>query len=208
MAAFARSPRVRELGVEQRNDIREMDRRRSSAARPQREVRDSGTGEPAALAHSPGSQSSAPRAQHVAVDQEHARVRRLAQVRGALGDGVEHRLHVGRRARDDAQDLADRRLLLERVLQLAGALVDLALEPRVRLAQLPVIRLNWSASASSSSPVRTSIFWSRSPSPMRCAPSSQRADRPHHAARERQRAQRRDHQAREQQQRRCAGSTR
>ena len=45
-------------------------------------------------------------------------------------------LHVGRRARDHAQDLADRRLLLERVLELPRPLVDLALESRVRFAQL------------------------------------------------------------------------
>ena len=35
-----------------------------------------------------------------------------------------------------------------------------------------VMRLNRSASPSSSSPVRTTIVWSRSPSPMRCAPSA------------------------------------
>ena len=52
------------------------------------------------------------------VDQVHRRDRRVAQARGALGDRVEHRLHVGRRARDHAQDLADRRLLVERVLRL------------------------------------------------------------------------------------------
>ena len=44
--------------------------------------------------------------------------RRVAQPQRALGDRVEHRLHVGRRARDHAQDLADRRLLLERFLGL------------------------------------------------------------------------------------------
>ena len=36
----------------------------------------------------------------------------------ALGDRVEHRLHVGRRAADDAQDLGRRGLLLERLLGL------------------------------------------------------------------------------------------
>ena len=43
---------------------------------------------------------------------------RVAKVGCALGDRLEHRLHVGRRARNDAQDLADRRLLLERLLRL------------------------------------------------------------------------------------------
>src|SRR6185295_2648124 len=36
----------------------------------------------------------------------------VAQLHGALDDRVEHRLHVGRRAADDPQDVAGRRLLL------------------------------------------------------------------------------------------------
>ena len=40
-------------------------------------------------------------------------VRRLAETCCALGDGLEHGLDVGRRARDDAQDFACRRLLLQ-----------------------------------------------------------------------------------------------
>jgi hypothetical protein len=43
---------------------------------------------------------------------------RAAQPHGALDDGVEDRLHVGRRAADDAQDLARRGLLLERLGEL------------------------------------------------------------------------------------------
>ena len=44
---------------------------------------------------------------------------RPADPRGALGHDVEHRLEIGRRARDDPQDLAGRRLLLQRLGQLA-----------------------------------------------------------------------------------------
>ena len=57
-------------------------------------------------------------AQRVAVGQVHRRHRRVAQPGRALGDRLEHRLHVGRRARDHAQDFADRRLLFERFLGL------------------------------------------------------------------------------------------
>ena len=42
-----------------------------------------------------------------------------------------HRLQVGRRAADDAQDLAGRRLLLQRLGQLAVALLQLLEQPRV-----------------------------------------------------------------------------
>ena len=59
-----------------------------------------------------------------------------AQAAGASHDRVENRLDVGRRARDDAQDLGGGRLLLERFGQLARALVDLALEAGVRLLEL------------------------------------------------------------------------
>ena len=57
-------------------------------------------------------------AHRVAVGEVHRRHRRVAQLGGTLGDGLEHRLHVGRRARDHPQDFADRRLLLERFLRL------------------------------------------------------------------------------------------
>ena len=64
------------------------------------------------------------------------RRRSVAKLNGSLGDRIQHRLHVGRRARDHAQDFADRRLLLERVLELARALVDLALQAGIGFAQL------------------------------------------------------------------------
>src|SRR5215472_2779080 len=41
-----------------------------------------------------------------------------AQPTGAPNDGVKHGLHVGRRTGDHAQDLAGRRLLLQRLFRL------------------------------------------------------------------------------------------
>ena len=111
-------------------------------------------------------------AQHVALDPEDEHVGRAAQLSRALGHRVQHRLDVRRRAGDDAQDLGGRRLLLERLGQLAGALLDLAAPAWRRTpAAGPAIWLNWSASASSSSPVLTSIRWSSSPAPIRAAPA-------------------------------------
>jgi len=55
----------------------------------------------------------------LAVPAEDGGVERLAQAGGALRDGVEHRLDVCRRAADDAQDLAGRRLLLQRFREIA-----------------------------------------------------------------------------------------
>jgi hypothetical protein len=59
----------------------------------------------------------------VAVPAPDGGVERLAQARGALRHGVEHRLDVRRRARDDAKNLARRRLLLQR---LGRTLLELA----------------------------------------------------------------------------------
>ena len=42
--------------------------------------------------------------------------------RGALDDGVEHRLHVRRRTADDAEHLGGRRLMLQGLAQLRVAL--------------------------------------------------------------------------------------
>src|SRR5262249_60398493 len=52
--------------------------------------------------------------QAVGVPQEYEDVRDATQARSALRDGVEHWLHVGRRARYDFQDLARGCLLVER----------------------------------------------------------------------------------------------
>ena len=43
---------------------------------------------------------------------------------GALDDGVEHRLHVRRRAADDAEHLGRRRLMLQRLAQFCVALSE------------------------------------------------------------------------------------
>jgi hypothetical protein len=139
------------------------------------------------------------RVEDVAVDQQDARVGRVAQERRPLGDDVEHRLHVGRRARDHAQDLGDGRLLLERVRQLVRALVDLALEAGVRLAQVrghPVElgreRLELVAGPDVDRVVELALA-------DQLGPFLQRADRAREAARQEQRDQRRDHEAAEQQ---------
>src|SRR5262249_39894001 len=82
--------------------------------------------------------------QPVAVDAEDRRVERLTQPGRALSDRVEHRLNVGRRLADDAQDLAGCRLLLERFLEagvgrgeLSRSLLHSALERGIRFFQLP-----------------------------------------------------------------------
>src|SRR6266536_3193725 len=131
----------------------------------------------------------------VAFDKSHARERRIAQVRRPLGDGVEHRLHVGGRAGDHAQDFAARRLLLERILELARAFLDFALQARVRLAQLRAHvveavgeRLELVAGAHVDLLVEIALA---------DAPRAfvERAYRPHHTACERHRAERGDHEA-------------
>ena len=47
-----------------------------------------------------------------------------ANPRGALDDGVEHRLHVGRRAADDAEHLGRCRLMLQGLAQFCVALAE------------------------------------------------------------------------------------
>ena len=49
----------------------------------------------------------------------------LAEPRRALGHGVQHRLEIGRRRGDDPQDLGGRGLLLQRLGDLAVALLKL-----------------------------------------------------------------------------------
>ena len=44
--------------------------------------------------------------------------------RGALDDGVEHRLHIRGRAADDAEHLGRRRLMLQRLAQFGIALLE------------------------------------------------------------------------------------
>ena len=50
---------------------------------------------------------------------------------GALDDGVEDRLHVRRRAADDAKHLGRCRLMLQRLAQFRVALPELTEEPHV-----------------------------------------------------------------------------
>ena len=51
--------------------------------------------------------------------------------RGALDDGVEHRLHVRRRAADDAEHLGRRRLMLQRLAQFSVALLEFLEQPHI-----------------------------------------------------------------------------
>ena len=128
-----------ELGVEQGHDVRHVDggaidgrasRERGAVVRNAMRACERLGRRPRAVL------VSRHRRHHAAVDEQHARKVGLAQERGALGNDVEHRTDVGGRARHHAQDLVDRLLLLECVGELVGALLHLALEARVRLAQL------------------------------------------------------------------------
>ena len=51
--------------------------------------------------------------------------------RRALDDGVEHRLHICRRAADDAEHLGRRGLMLQRFAQLRIALLQFLEQPHV-----------------------------------------------------------------------------
>ena len=59
------------------------------------------------------------------------RIHGVADASGALGHRVEHRLEVGRRARNDPQDSGRRRLLLQRLGQRSRDAFDLGLQIRV-----------------------------------------------------------------------------
>src|SRR5206468_1137611 len=61
------------------------------------------------------------------IEAEQRPVRALAQPHGVAHDGVKHRLHVGRRAGHDAQDLGRGGLLLERFLRLIAGAAQLEL---------------------------------------------------------------------------------
>ena len=120
----------------------------------------------------------------------------------ALEDLLEHRHAVGDRAADHAQHLGGRGLVLERLGELGGALLDLALEAGVRLAAArALMRLNCSARPSSSSPVRTSMRRSSSPGADLRRAFLQRPQRPHQRAREEEARRHRDQEAGDEQQR-------
>ena len=70
-------------------------------------------------------------ASDVPVEAEDRGVGRAAEPRGALGHDVHDRLEIGRRAGDDPQDLRGRRLLLERLGQLAVPGLELREQPHV-----------------------------------------------------------------------------
>src|SRR5262252_2058831 len=55
----------------------------------------------------------------------------LAERDCLLQHGLEYRFQLARRARDDAEDLGGRRLLLQRLAQIIGALPQLVEQPRV-----------------------------------------------------------------------------
>ena len=69
-------------------------------------------------------------AQDASIDAVDDDVERFAQPGRAARNRIEHRLDIGRRTRDDAQNLACCRLLLQRFVQLTGALIELALQVR------------------------------------------------------------------------------
>ena len=72
-----------------------------------------------------------PRNQTVPLTESQHHVINPANPRGALDDGIEHRLHVRRRAADDAEHLGRRRLMLQRLAQFCVALLDLLEQPHV-----------------------------------------------------------------------------
>ncbi len=80
--------------------------------------------------------ASRPRLKDLAIVGEDRAHVRVAQVDRAIEDGAEDRLEIVGRAADHAQDLGGRRLLLQRVREIARPLLDLALQTRVRLLEL------------------------------------------------------------------------
>ena len=72
-----------------------------------------------------------PRNHNVALAEPQHHVINPTNPRGALDDGVEHRLHVGRRAADDAEHLGGRRLMLQRLAQFRVALLEFFEQPDI-----------------------------------------------------------------------------
>jgi hypothetical protein len=68
---------------------------------------------------------------HVAVDPEDGGIERVTESGGVLGQNVHHRLQIGRRTRNHAQDLTRRGLLLKRLAQGACEVLDCPLQVRV-----------------------------------------------------------------------------
>src|SRR5215813_516091 len=72
-----------------------------------------------------------PRSQNVSVAESQHYVVHATNPGGALDDSVEHRLHVGRRAADDAQHLRCRCLMLQGFAQFCIALLNLLEQPHI-----------------------------------------------------------------------------
>ena len=72
-----------------------------------------------------------PRNHRVALAESQHHVIDPTNLRRALDDGVEHRLHVRGRAADDAEHLGRCRLMLQRLAQFCVALLDLFEQPHV-----------------------------------------------------------------------------
>ena len=66
----------------------------------------------------------------------HPHQHRIEQALGAGDNGVENRLRIGDRAADGAQDFAGGGLLLQGFAQFAGAVIDLALQPRIGFLEI------------------------------------------------------------------------
>ena len=75
-------------------------------------------------------------AKPVSCREPHGAVAGLAKLRRVRQHGCEYRLQFARRARDDAQHLGGRGLLLQRRGQLSRAILDLLFESRIGLFQL------------------------------------------------------------------------
>ncbi len=71
----------------------------------------------------------------IAVALEDGRLVGLAEAGSRLDERIEHRLQVERRAADDFQHIGSRRLLLQRIAQLCGALFNLVLQIRIGFLQ-------------------------------------------------------------------------
>ena len=65
-----------------------------------------------------------PRNQRVPLAEPQQHVIDSTNPRGTLNDGIEHRLHVGRRAADDAEHLGRCRLMLQGFAQFCVALLE------------------------------------------------------------------------------------
>ena len=66
---------------------------------------------------------------------------RVAEPRGALGDGIQHMLEIGGRGRDHPQNVSRRGVLLQRFADSAVTIVKLCAEGVILLAGAPKLGL-------------------------------------------------------------------